>query len=79
MSSYVPVNPPGEEEPCGIEGCGRAVLPYGDDVECGLSKLLRGAGLPFEERPECGTTRTVDKWMAEWGWDGSGVITKGEG
>ena len=55
------VNPPEEEEPCGIEGCGRAELPYGDDVACGLLKLFPGRHV---ELPECGATRTVDKWIA---------------
>lgn len=59
---YVPVNPPEEEEPCGIEGCQRAVLPYPDDVACGLTKLF-GVDSTLE-LPECGVTRTIDKWEA---------------
>lgn len=63
------VNPPGQEEPCGVEGCGRVVVPYGDDVACGLLKLFPGQRV---ELPECGTTRTVDKWIEEGLLDGLG-------
>jgi hypothetical protein len=59
-----------EEQPCGVEGCGRSTLPYGDDVRCGLSKLFRYEDTPEHLKRLCSSEILVDNWLKEGLFDG---------
>jgi len=50
------------EVPCRIEGCGRCVVPYGDDVMCGLARIYGIDNPKIQGVAECGAEATIAKW-----------------